>query len=224
MSVVVRFSVPADAFGLGDVLAEQSGVRIRFESVIPTGEATIPYLWVSIGDADVVETALRGASAVDEVRAVDEVDGETLVRVRWSSELDGLIDAIDVSDAVILYGEGEGDSWSFRVRFPDHTDLSAFYHTCAERGIPVDIAEVHDPIGTGTDDGVGLTDEQRTALRTALAEGYFAVPRGTTLVDLADELGVSDSAVSQRLRRGLATLLAATLRSESAGTGDGPDD
>jgi hypothetical protein len=54
----------------------------------------------------------------------------------------------------------------------------------------------------------GLTDRQREALRVALETGYFSVPRETSLEDLAKRLDVSDTAASQRLRRGVENLIA----------------
>jgi len=53
-----------------------------------------------------------------------------------------------------------------------------------------------------------LTDDRREALEAALEEGYFEVPRRIDLVELADQLDISDSALSQRLRRGITTVLA----------------
>jgi predicted DNA binding protein len=47
-----------------------------------------------------------------------------------------------------------------------------------------------------------LTARQRETLRLAHERGYFEIPREVTLDDLADELGVSNQAVSERLRRG----------------------
>ncbi|WP_436934516.1 helix-turn-helix domain-containing protein [Halovenus marina] len=45
-----------------------------------------------------------------------------------------------------------------------------------------------------------LTDKQRQTLRLALRTGYYERPRKTDLTELATELGISKSAVSQRLR------------------------
>lgn len=47
----------------------------------------------------------------------------------------------------------------------------------------------------------GLTTRQRETLRLAADRCYFEIPRRATLADLADELGVSDQAISERLRR-----------------------
>jgi predicted DNA binding protein len=45
----------------------------------------------------------------------------------------------------------------------------------------------------------------------AFERGHFPVPRETSLADLGEEIGVSDTAVSERLRRGIATLLSTTI-------------
>ena len=57
----------------------------------------------------------------------------------------------------------------------------------------------------------GLTPAQAEALQTAFELGYFEVPRDVDASDVAGELGVSKSAFLERLRRGLARLLAETL-------------
>ncbi len=44
-----------------------------------------------------------------------------------------------------------------------------------------------------------LTDKQRQAATNAVAAGYYENPRETTVGELADELGISKSAMSQRL-------------------------
>lgn len=45
-----------------------------------------------------------------------------------------------------------------------------------------------------------LTSKQRQAVALAIEEGYYSRPRGASLEDLASELDISKSAVSQRLR------------------------
>jgi len=45
----------------------------------------------------------------------------------------------------------------------------------------------------------------------ALDIGYFTVPKRAEIADVAAELGVSPQAVSRRLRRGYASLVASTL-------------
>lgn len=53
-----------------------------------------------------------------------------------------------------------------------------------------------------------VTDRQREALLTAAELGYFDVPRDPSLADVASELDISASSLSERLRRGQTELIA----------------
>lgn len=48
-----------------------------------------------------------------------------------------------------------------------------------------------------------LSEEERALLETAALDGYFEVPRRTTLVDLADRHGMTDREASELLRSAL---------------------
>ena len=213
MSVIATVDIAAEDFRLGKALATNPGISVRLERVVPLGETFVPYFWASDDSVEDIETALEADTDIESFEVVDRVNGEALVRVEWEEDLDSLLDAMVETGAAILEAVGEAGTWSFRLRFPDHDDLTAFYRRCAEHGIAFDLRSVHNP---GSPDGTGLeldiTDTQRETLLVALEEGYFEVPRRINLTDLATELGVSDTAVSQRLRRGLAPLLAAALR------------
>ena len=49
------------------------------------------------------------------------------------------------------------------------------------------------------------------ALGAALAAGYFETPRRTDLEALAEEFDISEQALSERLRRGVAAVLESTI-------------
>jgi len=56
-----------------------------------------------------------------------------------------------------------------------------------------------------------LTERQREVLETAVRTGYFEVPRGCTLKQLGDELGVDKSTASTILRRSEAQIVKSFL-------------
>ena len=58
-----------------------------------------------------------------------------------------------------------------------------------------------------TETGGLLTDRQREVLDAGLRRGYFEVPRGCTLAELAADMDVDKSTASTVLRRGQARLL-----------------
>ncbi|MFB6189905.1 MAG: helix-turn-helix domain-containing protein [Halapricum sp.] len=61
-----------------------------------------------------------------------------------------------------------------------------------------------------------LSDEQRELLKRAVREGYFEVPRRTTLVSLAEKQGVSDVEASEQLRDGIDGVLRNTVFEEDS--------
>jgi predicted DNA binding protein len=215
MSVIVEFTVPADQFALGDLLAVNGGVEVRLESFVPTRGGVIPFFWVANEHTEAVETALQNAPIVERVKRVDELESSTLFRVDWSPDVDGLVKAIVENEGIILEGVGLDDTWSFQIRFPDHDALSGFYHHSLEADLSLNLMTLHRSTQAANNDAAGLTPEQREALQVALEAGYFDVPRAVTLVELADRLDITDSAASQRIRRGLSTLLATVAFAET---------
>lgn len=216
MSVLVRFTLPAEEFPLGEVLEAGKGGPIRLESLIPTGDATIPYLWVPTEVVEAVEVALDRSPLAEDVRVIDEIAGESLLRIRWSLDVNGIVDAIRETDGVLLEAWGTGGDWTLRMRFDDHTDVYEFYQLCADRGISLTLDELHGSSTAADDSSLGVTDAQREALLEALEAGYYAIPREVTLEELAGHLDISDTALSQRLRRGLTALLSSTLQQDPA--------
>lgn len=211
MSVVTEFTVSADQFALGRILDVEGGPEIRLESLIPTDRSIVPYLWVASDDANTIKTALEESEIVEEIAIVEETPSDVLFRVGWTDSVDGLIELIGDSDAALLAAGGRGDRWSFRIRFPTRDALSEFYQSCLDSGYRPEIEEVNSPFSATEDGGYSVSEAQQEVLLTALEQGYFDVPRGINLKTIAAELGISDTATSQRIRRGTKTLLNETL-------------
>lgn len=57
-----------------------------------------------------------------------------------------------------------------------------------------------------------LTEKQRDTLELALEAGYYEQPRDTSLTELSDTIGISKSAVSQRLRTAEIKLIKTALQ------------
>lgn len=216
MTIFAEFAVPAGEFGPGPILPAGTEVRAELERLVPSG-SSVEYVWL-VGDerAAAVE-ALPDRPGVTAARVVDELPGRTLVRLSWDGE-NPVLRAVGATGGVLLGAEGDADRWRLRLRFPDREVLGEFYERCAAEGADVSLEQVNSTGATGREDLFDLSPAQRETVLAAFERGYFEIPRETTLDALADHLGVSDQAVSERLRRGLETLLRATLdeRGEAA--------
>ncbi|ELZ02581.1 helix-turn-helix domain-containing protein [Natrialba asiatica] len=213
MSLIATVAVPASAFPLGSLLDTTSvpEATISIETAIPTGDSLIPYLWVPAAIADTVVATLETRSVVTNVSILDEFSETVLVEIEWTDGINGILASIRESDALVTDAVGTADRWTFRLWFPSYDALSQFYRGCVDCEIPIELVRLHEAVGPTDGDRFGLTQPQRSLVVAAYEAGYFDVPRETTLVELGAELGISDSAVSQRLRRGLSTLIGSTL-------------
>lgn len=213
MSVVLEFSVTDDQFRLGEVLSGPPDMRIELERVVPTGDTVMPFLWVEGDDYESFEENVRDSGDVADLVALDDVDGGVLYRITWHSDLRDIIRGITTTEGTVLEAFNEGD-WQFRVRFYDHDRLSQFHNYCTEHDIDVHVVRTYTLTARTTSvNRFGLSNEQRESLVLALRNGYFDTPSQAGLDELADELGVSQQAVSNRVRRGTKRVLAEALLS-----------
>jgi predicted DNA binding protein len=216
MSVILEFTIETEAFELGRVLAlPPPHGRVELERVVPTQNAMMPFLWVTGVETDAFEASVREQPSIEAIHALDHAEGSTLYRIEWRNQPADLLAALADADAVVLEAGGDG-TWQFRVRFPNHDNLSTFHNTIITEDIPIHIDRTYtlsEPTASGH--RLGLTNDQREALVLALNRGYFASPSETSLEDIADELGISRQAVSKRIRRGNETVLRKTLLSSA---------
>ncbi|WP_121744469.1 helix-turn-helix domain-containing protein [Natronorubrum halophilum] len=216
MSILATITVPAAEFPLGSPLELDEDVTLTVETTVPTSEGVIPYFWAP---ADVVESivdSLEEDPVVSDASVVDETDEHALIKVTWTDRVNGVIESIREQDVIVTSATGTETRWTFRLRFPSYEDLSAFYTDCVDQGISVELVQLHETVSPSDDRRFGLTAAQRDLIVAADDAGYFDVPRRTTLVELGDQLDISDSAVSQRLRRGLTALINSTVAADSA--------
>ena len=211
MSVIATFSVPAADFILGKALQEVEGITVELEQMIPLGGATIPYFWVIGEGRERFDAVLRNEPELTAFEVIDTVGDRKLYRAEWDSSIDSFVQTMVSFDAALQEASGNGESWSFQLRFADADRLSEFHGTCRERGINLVVESIYNPVDSPSVEAREMTDAQRALVERAFEAGYFDIPRRITLAELADELGISDQAANERLRRGLSTLVEAAV-------------
>lgn len=219
MSVAVELTVPGDSFELGEVLTAVEGVTVEIERVVPVRERIIPYAWAQGKEHD-VEEAFSTLPSIESVRRLTEIDGWGLYELHWRYPINGLVASLAESDAAVVEFASTDGEWYLDLRFPSRHAVTVFHESCLENDISVTVtrlSEGPDPAGQSE-----LTEKQRDALVNAYERGYFDIPRRTTLTDLADRMDISTQALSQRLRRGNATLVRESLVDRENLSSDSP--
>lgn len=194
-----RFELPAEELAFAEVIERVPDARVELEPAVanPDNHA----LLVIRTDESVygVEAALRADSGIGTIERFGErADGWTY-RITWEGRPRRLFRQFAHADVTVLSMRGRGGRWKLRL-----------LASCREGIARAD--EIMDKLGCGADcrrvSTLGeevtqsrLSDSQREALTMAFEAGYYDIPRGVTSKELADELGISHQALSERFRR-----------------------
>lgn len=210
MSVIIEVTLPAQTFELGRILQMEGDTRIVLETMVPLGERAIPLFRLYDG-RDTFEATVRDHDAVNDIHIVSTHDGETLYALDWDIGTNTFFDRLAEMDAHVLEATGTAKSWGFELRFPSHERLSAFQTYTDEAHLPITVERIYNPTKPDAGPWYGLTPEQREVLVNAVESGYYSIPREVSTKALAEEFEISDQAVTERLRRGISTLVTNTL-------------
>lgn len=211
VATIVRGFVPSSEFALGATLERLPDAAFETERIVTSGEdAVMPLLWVRrVGRSD-ADGALEADPTVESVSSLADFGTEHLYRMKWVGHVELLIQMLTNSEATILDAYGQGDKWALRVLYPDRDEFSKTHDFCNDHGLTFEVKSVRemkgDPAGR-----FGLTEQQYQALVAATERGYYDIPRGSKLQEIAQEFDLSHQAFSERLRRGTASLVRDTL-------------
>lgn len=212
MGTIVDVIVPTEQFALQDTF--EAATDATFETVCVVAHdpgQVMPFLWGSAADLDGLDETLAVDASTREVSRL-AVDGHrALFRIDWQRSVRAAIGVFIEANGTLLRARGQDGRWELRVLFPDQESVSRTYDSWRDRGIDPAIRRVNGVDDVVTHGGMDLSHDQHEALVTAFEHDYYGVPRGVTLDGLADELGVSHQALSERLRRGHRNLVKTTL-------------
>jgi predicted DNA binding protein len=184
-------------------------VRIQFQPAMDPERRRF-FVLVEGVDFDAFDDTLADDYTVSEPTVLAEQGGVRMYRLGLSEDVIAVTPTVTELGGMVLEMHSTGGVWFVKLQVPDRDALAAFREFCLDSGIEYRLERLYRTEPTRRDQH-GLTDQQRKTLLTAAREGYFDVPRSSSQADLAEELGVSDSAVSQRVRRAVAALIDATL-------------
>ncbi|QSG02853.1 helix-turn-helix domain-containing protein [Natranaeroarchaeum sulfidigenes] len=211
MSVITEVRIPPDDFELGQILSLDEASAIELETLVPSGDATVPLFWVYEPVEDGFLDAVERYPTVNRVTEMEVFGDRTLFRLDWDASQDHLFQCIMNHEGQILSATGTSEGWDFEIRFPHREALSQAQACCEDAHISLELIRVYNPTDPGAGPWYGLSEPQREALMLAVRMGYYDIPRGCTTEELADELGISDQAVTERLRRAIGAFVRHTL-------------
>lgn len=211
MAVIAHLRIPADSFELGRILELEATGTIELENMVPLGEKAVPFFSVSDDVRESFEKNVENHPSVERIVEVTRHDKERLYSLDWNVARDVFFQGIVDLHGQLLSATGTINTWEFEIRFATHEGLSEFQEYCSNAHISLEVGRIYNPVRPGAGMWYGVTAAQRETLIRAVQGGYYSIPRRMSTQDLADELKISDQAVTERLRRAIVTLTENTL-------------
>ncbi|WP_340097897.1 helix-turn-helix domain-containing protein [Salinibaculum salinum] len=174
----------------------------------------VPFRTVCLLDSDDTapfEASLEADRTVERATQVVDTDYGTQYDVTYAERYPGteIYDAAVETGGIFISGTRRPDHWEMAMRFPDRDSFGSFRHRMQSADLSVQSLYQQETISRA--ERYDISEAQREILLLASERDYFDVPREASLAELADELDVSSQAASERLRRGLDSLVERAL-------------
>ena len=211
--MIVKFTLQQPT--LLQALRHSPSTRIVWEQTdVTDNDERLLLFWAESEDYEAFEAGMYEDPTVTAPRHLTEFSDRRLYQVEQIGEgrAQSVYPALVEAGGVVQELTADRDGWHFQVVFPDHEALSHFHDVCNEHDLPFSLVQKYERSDDReVSDDFGLTEKQREMLVSAVEYGYFEVPRGTDLRVLADEMGISHQAASERLRRAVDLLVRRSL-------------
>lgn len=198
MSLVAEFEVSGSAVELPTVAAEYPDLSIEIERFRWDDGVVHWFLWVDGDRLDRVTDSFGDLRNALEVGLVVGGESRRLYRVTMQGEVDHVPTEI-LLDGALVRGHVRPDCLHLVGHVPGRDVLRGIWQFLRSHEIDIEIVRIS-PTAAGEDTG-RLTEPQFEALVTAYEMGYFDESQRVTQDEIAAELDISRSAVSERLRR-----------------------
>lgn len=211
MSITAKVHIEHERLALVPTLRHLDGVKIRVvtRGTTDPGMTDFPFL-IKHDERTELERKLENDLTVNSYELVDWTDGAGIYYIEHTPETKLISTAVTNVNGFLIHTETERNGWLVHLLLPDREALNTIWEYADENDISFEIIEIYGN-DAGGENSYGLTDAQRIALKVAYKKGYFGEPRDISLSAVADELDLSSTAMSGRLRRGMRNLIAATL-------------
>jgi predicted DNA binding protein len=210
---MVEATIPAEQFALYETLTRYPSVKFDILRLVASGSGrTMPFLWAVGDDLDNLLGTIDEDPSTENVEVIAELEEEYLLRMEWMAQIRFILYVLIEEDATIIDAKGKNESWRFQILFPEHNSVSKTHEFCDEYGIGFEFERIYQLSDSLRRGQFGLSEGQYDAIVKAFQKGYYEIPRGVNLQELATQMDVSHQALSERVRRGHQTLIANALQ------------
>jgi hypothetical protein len=219
MGLAAEFQIECEGLPLTDVAAAVPEATITLDLQFNHGDRPPFLVTIQNRSQSTVEAAFTDAFDVGTWTIIGQAGDTHRYQIRpalsfeeqLGDHLDNLagLETLATADAIIERIEVLPNGWQQTGWFASRDTFSKF-SSFWQRNTDFQLLRLTQD-GESEPPGDGLTDRQYEALRIAYELGYFDIPRQASLDDIAAELEISASSVSERLRRAQTELIEETV-------------
>jgi hypothetical protein len=190
----LRLTVPEEVW-IGDLTRQFPEVVIRILAAFSDEEAGVGLAEVEGDSVPELVTRMSEYEDVSHVDVIQHSESKAIVQFETTMPL-LLLPARDSGVPLEMPFEIQDGEVNWEVTAPNDR-LSALGEQLDTFGIAFTVDRIQQRI---TDEQL-LTERQQRLVEAAVDEGYYDTPRGVSLTELADEVGIAKSTASETLHR-----------------------
>ena len=201
-----RFTLPAEGFALADLFERIPDARVKCDSAVANPDDHALLVVETDGRKRTIDAALRSDLGVAAIECFGERGDSWTYRVTWKGHPRRLIQQLVAADVTLLSMRGRGGDWKLRLLTPDREGIARADEIMDDLDCKADCRRITLADGDRSNRS-GLTDNQRETLVKAFEMGYYNIPPDVSAKELANDLGISHQALSERFRRAYSQLV-----------------
>lgn len=183
------------AVWIGDLSREYPDATFTVLSALPRDDEGFGLVEVSGGDLDAILAGMEAAESVTAVAPIRRDEDTVLVEFETTQPL--LLTTVQASGVPLSLPLEITDGRATLELTASRDRIAALGSALDSMGLPYSLDKLYESVEAASP----LTPNQREVLLTAVEHGYYDTPRGTTLTELAEELDLAKSTLSETLHR-----------------------
>ncbi|MFA9425178.1 helix-turn-helix domain-containing protein [Natronorubrum sp. A-ect3] len=213
MGFIAEVQLSHDDLVLVPTIRQLPEVTFRYEYRTTADGRSHQFVSAFSDEYTALEEAMEADHTISNPTRIATFESRAVYRVTVETDIHIIPDDCAECGLFVFTVSSNERGWVARVHLPNRDALATYRECCRRNNISFHVTRLHD--SSVSDEGTYVLSEQQYEILTmAYYAGYFDVPRESTQDDLAGHFGISDSAVSKRLRRAIADLIAGTIEND----------
>lgn len=212
MSIIAKIHFSHPNMTLANIIESFPDVSIRVLQEASTDPVSnISFFIIETDQTETLEREFDADHTVETAEQVSRFQDWPVYSVEFSSNALLLGSVVTDYGGFALDAQQHNGGWMERWQLPDRESFQSVWEYALNQSFEFNIIKITQVANDGESDLFGLTDKQRATIVYAYNNGYFGHPSEITLGEIAEDFGISTTAASGRIRRGLKRIIESTI-------------